>query len=199
MRETEQEYLNFFVQDTWKVGPRLTIKPGLRYEQQKLVGNLAEFQWDGNWAPRIGVTYDPRRQRPLEDLRRVGPLLREDSERPRRARAVGRCRRDPRRLLRCGADAAGAERRAGCRTDDRTVVTAGLFPADFDDTSKSTYQDEFLVGGEYEALPGLNLGVRYVYRDMPRVLEDIGSAAMVLYSQGAPGLDSVEYFITNPS
>ncbi len=78
------------------------------------------------------------------------------------------------------------------------VVTAGLFPADFDDTSKSTYQDEFLVGGEYEVAPGLNLGVRYVYRDMPRVLEDIGSAAMVLYSQGAPGLDSVEYFITNP-
>ena len=32
--------------------------PGIRYEQQKLVGNLAKFQWDGNWAARIGGTYD---------------------------------------------------------------------------------------------------------------------------------------------
>ncbi|MGH9161604.1 MAG: TonB-dependent receptor, partial [Vicinamibacteraceae bacterium] len=58
IRSTEQQYFSFFVQDTWRVGNRLTIKPGLRYEQQKLVGNLEEFTWDNNWAPRIGATYD---------------------------------------------------------------------------------------------------------------------------------------------
>jgi hypothetical protein len=36
-RTTTQRYLSFFAQDTWQMG-RLTLRPGLRYEQQKLVG-----------------------------------------------------------------------------------------------------------------------------------------------------------------
>ena len=37
-RSTTQQYTSFFAQDTWRVGDRLTIRPGIRYEQQKLVG-----------------------------------------------------------------------------------------------------------------------------------------------------------------
>src|SRR6185436_15629243 len=35
VRDTTQHYLTFFVQDAWDIGTRLTIKPGLRYEQQE--------------------------------------------------------------------------------------------------------------------------------------------------------------------
>ena len=38
-RVTTQNYRRFFVQDTWKVGNRLTINPGVRYEQETLVGD----------------------------------------------------------------------------------------------------------------------------------------------------------------
>jgi hypothetical protein len=197
VRETEQEYLNFFIQDTWKVGSRLTIKPGLRYEQQKLVGNLAEFQWDGNWAPRLGVTYDPignGRSKIYGAWGRFFAKIPNDLAARALSADAGVTRADffdagLTQIVPNGTLAAG---------QTTHLVTAGLHPADFDDTSRSTYQDEFLVGGEYEIMPSLNVGVRYIYRDMPRVLEDIGSAAMVLYSQGAPGLESVEYFITNP-
>ncbi len=65
-RQTRQQYTSFFVQDTFTLGNRLTIKPGIRYEQQKLIGQLVsatgttdnDFTLDGNWAPRIGATYD---------------------------------------------------------------------------------------------------------------------------------------------
>ncbi len=68
-RVTTQNYWSFFVQDTWRVGERLTINPGLRYEEQTLVGNLTglttlqgntidEFALKGNWAPRVGAVYD---------------------------------------------------------------------------------------------------------------------------------------------
>ena len=68
-RVTTQNYWSFFVQDTWRVGERLTINPGLRYEEQTLVGNLQElttlqgntiddFALKGNWAPRVGAVYD---------------------------------------------------------------------------------------------------------------------------------------------
>ena len=58
-RETDQKYYNFFVQDSWKVSDRLTVNPGLRYEQQSLSGTLVQdFELKNNWAPRVGVIYD---------------------------------------------------------------------------------------------------------------------------------------------
>jgi len=57
--------------------------------------------------------------------------------------------------------------------------------------------DEALVGYEREALPGMSVGIRYIHRNMPRILEDVGTAPMLAYELGLPGLDSVEYFITN--
>src|SRR4030095_3273152 len=57
--ETTQNYETFFVQDTWKVGNRLTIDPGLRYEQETLNGNvITGFDLKNNWAPRIGAAFD---------------------------------------------------------------------------------------------------------------------------------------------
>ena len=48
------------MQDTWKIGNRLTINPGIRYEQQTLTGTLVGLRRSSNnWAPRIGATYDP--------------------------------------------------------------------------------------------------------------------------------------------
>jgi len=68
---------NFFIQDTWTVGPQLTLNLGLRYEYQKLPqpgetevrgvvfsGNpnyppTQSFNQDkNNWGPRFGFTYD---------------------------------------------------------------------------------------------------------------------------------------------
>src|SRR5262249_39832836 len=58
-RHTTQENLSFFLQDTWRFG-RLTVTPGVRYDQQNLSGVLIQnFKLDNNWAPRIGATYDP--------------------------------------------------------------------------------------------------------------------------------------------
>ncbi len=57
--DTAQRYWNFFVQDSWKAGNRLTINPGLRYEQETLDGvQVKGFALKNNWAPRIGAAYD---------------------------------------------------------------------------------------------------------------------------------------------
>ena len=56
---TTQHYYNLFVQDTWKLGDRLTLTPGIRDEQQTLTGSLADLTLDGNWAPRLGIVFDP--------------------------------------------------------------------------------------------------------------------------------------------
>jgi outer membrane receptor protein involved in Fe transport len=197
VRQTEQQYTSFFAQDTWAVNDRLTVRPGIRYEQQKLTGNLADFTWDGNWAGRIGATYDVLgngRSKLYGSWGRYFAKIPNDLAARALSADAGVTRADyfdagltqpiPNGVL------------AGAQTQH--LVQAGLSPAEIDPTSKSTYQDEAIVGYEWEAFPGINIGARYIHRSMPRILEDVGTAAFVLYDLGVEGLDSVEYFITNP-
>jgi len=198
VRATEQRYTSFFLQDTWKVHPTLTIKPGIRYEQQKLVGNLADHQWDGNWAPRIGAVWDPTGQGRLKIFGNWGRYYAKvPNDLAARALSAdaGATRADYfdeslTQPVPDGVEAAGTTQH---------LLLAGLSPADFDPDSKSTYSDEWLVGGEVEVIPQLSVGVNYQHRNFGRILEDIGQAPMVAYFL-EPGdqLASVEYFITNP-
>jgi outer membrane receptor protein involved in Fe transport len=196
VRHTKQWYSSVFVQDNWDVTPRLTIRPGLRYDQQKLVGNLASFTWDGNWAPRIGATYDisgSGRSKVFGNWGRFYARIPNDLAARALSAEAGVSRVDyfdsaltqpvPNGVLAAG----------------QTIhfVTVGLSNAVIDPASKSTYLDEALIGVEREIGSGTSAGVRYVHRNMPRILEDVGTAQMVAYDLGLPGLASVKYFITN--
>src|SRR6185436_14049601 len=57
---------------------------------------------------------------------------------------------------------------------------------------------EYIVGVERELFPSTTFGVRYTYKNIGRVLEDVANAPMVAYDLGVPGLSSVEYILTNP-
>jgi outer membrane receptor for ferrienterochelin and colicin len=194
-RDTTQKYLGFFLQDTWQIGKRLTIRPGVRYDQQKLVGVLTEHKFDGNWAPRIGATYDLKGDGKAKVYASYGKFFTKiPNDLAARALSAdaGVTRADyfdanltqpvPDGVLAAGQTA--------------HFVTAGLSPSDVDPKAGATYESEFAGGVEFEAARGLNLGVRYIHRTFPRVLEDIGSAAMVLYFTG--DLNDVEYTLTNP-
>ena len=63
-RATTQRYLSFFVQDTWQVG-NLTLRPGVRFEQQTLRGRRRR-------APLPGGRDTPR---PRRRRRRHDPVL----------------------------------------------------------------------------------------------------------------------------
>lgn len=214
---TTQQYVSFFAQDTWQMG-RLTFRPGVRYEQQELVGGdpplchaddtrpglgdgtgaliRCRFKWDGNWAPRIGATYDVLgngRSKVYASWGRFYAKVPNDLAARSLSADAGVSRADYfdealSRPVPEGVLAANATRH---------FILAGLHAAEFDPDAKSTYQDEFLGGADFEVLPKTSLGLRYIHRNMPRILEDIGTAQMLLYDLDVPGLESVEYFITN--
>ncbi len=52
-------------------------------------------------------------------------------------------------------------------------IALGQTADQIDPNIKAGYVNEALVGFEYEALPGLVLGVRYIHRDIPRIVEDM--------------------------
>lgn len=195
VRETTQQYASFFLQDTWRVTDRLTIRPGVRYEQQKLVGTLEEFTWDGNWAPRVGATYDPSGTGRMKIFANYGWFF---SKIPNDLAA---------RALSADATVARADyfdaaltrpipegQLAGGQT--RHLLLGGTEAAVIDPNSKSMHKTEWVGGFEFEALPGLNLSVRYINRTLSNVIEDMGNASISLFLLGQA--DTVEFFIGNP-
>src|SRR5215208_1775572 len=197
-RETKQQYTSFFLQDTWRVGDRLTIRPGIRYEQQKLIGTLEDFKWDGNWAPRVGATYDVvgnGRSKLYANWGRFFAKIPNDLAARALSADAGVTRADYYDAALSQFVPEGVP--AGPALDTIHLRFAGLNPADFDPESKSTYLDETLVGFEFEPFTNMNLGVRWVHRRFGRILEDVGTLPMAGYFLPEGGSESVEYFITN--
>lgn len=196
VRETAQSFLAFFLQDTWKVGDRLTIRPGLRYEQQTLKGT-ASYTFSGNWAPRIGATYDPTGEGRAKVYAQWGRFFHKmpNNTAARSLTAIPDVRLadyfDPAltQPVPNGVLALGTTVHFRTASGSVSAVEPG---------SKSGYQDEFVVGAERELAQNLNVGVRYTRRDVRRIFEDIANAAMVLYFIPEANVDSLAYFLGNP-
>ena len=195
-RNTEQLYTSFFVQDTWRVNSRLTVLPGLRYEQQDLKGTLVDsFKLDNNWAPRIGVTWDPVGDGRWKIFGNYGIFY---SRVPNdlAARALSSD-------AGIGADYFDANLTnpipdgvlAGGTTTHFSIAGAGADTIDPD--VRASYLHEAIVGAEYELMRGTRVGLRYVHRNIGRVLEDVTPFPIVAANLGVPGAESVDYTLTN--
>ncbi len=195
LRTSRQRYGALFAQDKIYVDSRWTISAGLRYERQELIGDANSVTFDDNWAPRLGITWDPTGSgrmkvfasyglyfaRVPNDLALLtfgggGRVIWADYFDPELTQPVPN-----------GVEALG--------TRVHLVISSGS-PAVIAPDAKSTYIQEAVAGFEFEALPQLTLGIQYLYRDMPRVLEDVANAAAVLYFTGDS--DAAVRYIGNP-
>jgi outer membrane receptor for ferrienterochelin and colicin len=203
-RNTTQHYLNFFVQDTWEIGDRLTVKPGLRYEQQKIVGMLDEIKLDNNWAPRIGIVFDPKGDGKSKLYANWGRFYAQiPNDLAARALSaddsVSRVDYFDGNLTRPVPE--------GTLAANTTVhfLRAGQFPDFVDPNVKATYTNELLAGYEMELGHGFNVGLRYVYRNLPRTLEDVGvdadgnAVTLYQYVNDPDVAANLNYLLTNPA
>lgn len=200
-RNTKQKYLAAFVEDTWKVGDRLTIKPGLRYEEETLDGTITKgFKLNKNWAPRVGATYDVTGNGRSKVYGSYG-IFYQRIPNDLAARALSAD-------AGIGADYFDANLTqpipngvpagpAGKQTTTHYSI-AGAGADVIDPNAKITYMQEFLAGFEHQLAANMSVGVRYVHRTIPRVLEDIQPFPVVAADLGLPGADSVDYVLTNP-
>jgi outer membrane receptor protein involved in Fe transport len=206
---TTQNYWSFFVQDNWRVGERLTINPGIRYEQQTLVGatrelitlqgnTLEDFALNGNWAPRVGAVYDVLgngRSRLYGNYGRFFARVPNDLAARVLSSDAGISRADYFDANLTQPIPNGIT--AGGQTNH--YVPSGVEPSEIDENAKLSYKDEFVAGFEYEAWPNVNLGVRYIHRNIGRVLEDVAPIPVAAYDLELPGTElGVAYVLTNP-
>jgi hypothetical protein len=212
--QTKQHYGDFFVQDTFTLGDRLTIRPGVRYEQQTLVGQVIsasgttqnDLTLSGNWAPRIGATYDVMgngRSKIFANWGRFYAKIPNDLAARALSADAGISRADyydagltqpiPDGVLTVTQTPGGTPSSVTSH-----FLQSGVGADLIDPNVKSSYVDEFVTGFEFEARPNMNVGVRYIHRSIPRVLEDVGP-----YPVGACDFLGVgcsfDYTLTNPS
>ncbi len=240
---TKQKYLNWFAQDTWQIGSKLTFRPGIRWERQKLsggsgtlssgaplcydgealvgavanglgpdgIGSTAddftdgglpgincEFTWTNNWGPRLGATYDftgTGKSKLYASWGRFYVKIPNDLAARALNADAGISRAD---YFDAGLTRPVPNTVTALGTTNHFVL-AGAVPSAFTNGSKSTYSDEFVGGFEYEVARGVNLGVRYIHRNISTVLEDYATASPIMYELGVPGTEAVFYFIDNIS
>jgi hypothetical protein len=216
---TTQHYLSWFVQDSWQIAGRLTLRPGIRWERQTLIGGdpplchddeervgdggsgqgnpvRCEYTWTDNWGPRLGAVFDLTGSGRAKLFASAGRFyIKIPNDLAERAMS--------------GQPQSYADYYDAALTEPipNGVLAGGyrvhvqdvpLQPALFANDSRLTHTDEIVAGLEVEAAPGLSLGVRYIHRDMSTVLEDYAQAQPLLYYVQYPGVSEfVEYLIDN--
>ena len=219
VQKTTQHFMDFFLQDTWQVGKRLTLRPGIRYEQQKLIGSEepvichvddsgpgagdgtgapapCTMTWDNNWSPRLGATFDlfgNGKSKLFASYGRFYAKIPNDLA----ARALGTDAGVVRVDYLDSALTRPVPEGVLAAGQTRHFILAGVGASKINPDSKSTYSNEFMTGIELEVARNINLGARYIHRSMGQILEDFQPAPIVAFDLGCPGADSVEYLIDN--
>ncbi len=191
---TLTRYHAAFLQDSWSLGRRLTVRPGVRWEQQAMEGNALRYVFAANWAPRIGVIVDPtggRRSKFFANWGRFFEKIPSDiSVRSFSFESAvrGALYKDQSGTL----DLSPANFVPGGRIapsggpDALTLVAGG---------TKAQFQDEVVGGYEREFRNGFTFSGRFVYRHIRRILEDVSGINITQNNAGVPQ----QYVVANPS
>jgi hypothetical protein len=200
-RDTSQNYGAFFVEDTWQIGNRLTIRPGARYEQETLSGTLVQdFALKNNWAPRLGATWDPTgtgRAKVFGSYGRYYARVPNDlAARALSADATITADYFDSQLTQPIPNGVLAGP-LGSPTGTHYTLLGGSADT-IDPNAKLSYYNEYIVGGDYDLPHNLIVGARYIHRDIGRVLEDVQPYPVVASDLGIPGAATANYTLTNP-
>ncbi len=176
---TEQSY---FVQDTWSINPRWTVKAGLRLTEETVKGSgefsltlggvttdytPSQYTFDGNLAPRLGVTWDVLGNGKSRLYANWGRYY----ERVPNDLAVRAFSNE------VGISRANFSDRA-LTTQVGTSIVQGIQPSTVVDGTKLPYEDELSGGFAFEVTPTSSFEVRAIYRTQGRALEDMQVTAI---------------------
>lgn len=222
--DTRGNYNAGYVQDTWRVNKYITALLGLRMEQERVIGSPNSvtnaryaYSFTDQWAPRLGVTVDPTGKGnikvyynygrffeflPLDAAERsLSQELDFTGARFAPAFTVNALGQrivtlspngapipviDNAHLLSGTAAAGGLTNAIATSASDLSAITAG---------TKLGFQDEHIIGADFQLPHNFVLSVRYQYRNLKRAIEDMA----VLSPEAANAGIGQTFFIGNPS
>ncbi|HVK89289.1 MAG TPA: TonB-dependent receptor [Kofleriaceae bacterium] len=219
--DTSSRSIGAYVQDQWQIFPNLTANLGLRWEQQ--VGYVADqlknqvtpegeyigekaFSLDKNFAPRVGLIYDPTKEGKSKIFGHYGWFY-ENIPMDMNVRAFGgeitsfrliNANRytpssgnyDPNCDVDHTATTAGQqllEKLNQCTDVAQQAVLGGGAGSFITPGLKAQRTDELVFGAEYQILPEFKVGANFVHRTLPTVIEDISFDGANTYLITNPG------------
>jgi outer membrane receptor protein involved in Fe transport len=212
--------LAWFAQDAWKLTPNVTLNLGLRYEEQWLdsANNVAiagesdaeactalgecrtvdRLKLKNNWAPRLGLSWDPMRNGKSKIYGFWGRFF-EAIPLNMNIRAInGERYVIPQWVSNNAVTTSNWFNPNGSplatngpyivrRTSNLVLVTP------LDEDLKTQFEDQFILGAEYQFRPAWSFGARFVDRELRRIVEDIGT-----FTDPTDPLALTGYVIGNP-
>lgn len=181
--EPETDNTSFYVQDSWRVMPNLTLNLGVRLENQVIKGRTGEanIDIDDSWAPRLGVIWDVMnngRSKLYANFGRFYETIPMDIN----IRAFG----GEVSVFSYNFDPTAGNYLPDPTAPSRTSTLGGhITPVDPD--LKGQYIDEYLLGYEQEVVPNLSVGIKGTYRNLGRVIEDFLIPGTGDYAIANPG------------
>lgn len=199
--DTKTEYVSMFLQDQWSPVDTVTLSLGVRAEQQRMVGSgegaqSYTFKLKDNIAPRVGAAWDftgRGRGKFYGHYGRFYEKIPNDLAVRSLSYQVGLSR----------ADFLDEELTQQIPEDQVPVggstvhyQVLGSEPTQIAPDTKSQYQDEWVLGAEYEVIRNWNMGMRWIHRELGRVLEDYQTGTAEGIATGSE--DFGTYVIGNP-
>jgi hypothetical protein len=197
-----------FANDSWVVNKHLSFSLGVRWEQYRMAGVQDHYTFTHNWAPRLGVIYDPwgdrktkiflnyaqyNYQMPLDAaIRSLSSEL--DMTNLRFAPIV-----NADNTISVVPDAAHLLNGLPGGTGGAAIISAqaGGNLEGFAPGTKMQRETEYVAGIEREIGKGFVIAARYVDRRLNRVVEDMGGVSPEAADFGPP-LNQF-FLIGNPS
>ncbi|MBK9034034.1 MAG: TonB-dependent receptor [Myxococcales bacterium] len=204
--DTTNRNIGLYLQDSWTIRPNITINAGVRWEKQtgyvadSLVGSASpegeitpESAYDlaNMIAPRVGVIWDPTAEGRSKIMAHWGRFY-ESVPMDINVRAFGgeitdfsttNCptlngRND---VTQAELDACDAYRPGNSQLGDGAEYVAP--------SMEGQYTDELILGAEYELMADFKMGLNFVSRNMPRIIEDMSTDGGGHYIIANPGED----------
>ena len=158
-------------------------------------GKASRYMFSPNWAPRIGVMFDPTGHRNTKIFANWGrffekiPLdiaVRSFSFESSVRGALYKDQQGTVDLSPANYISGRARSASPGGPDAQTLVAGG---------TKSQYQDEVVAGVESRSGRATTVGGRFIYRHLRRILEDVSGVNVTQYLAGVPQ----QYVVANPS
>jgi len=223
------KYHALYINDSWQMSKYATLNVGLRWEQQRLIGNVASKVFNDMWSPRIGFIVDPKGDRKTKIYANFGryafvlPLDAAVRELSSEDDVLGAHWAPASKTTGCPA---GTPAGAPCVLTDAngnpdyanlfvptpahllnnasggigSAVKIGISGGEpFQPGVRMEYTDEFVVGAEHQFRGGIIGSVRYIDRRLKRVIEDEGGISVEQFNALANNNGALNYFIGNPN
>ncbi|NMP31607.1 TonB-dependent receptor [Thalassotalea sp. M1531] len=210
--DSEVESTAFYIQDTWQVTDDLVLNLGLRYsEMHNTVSDGRKYvDVDGQWAPRVQAIYDIDGEGTSKVFFTYGRYYQPVSANMNITQ--GGARRDVHYYYHVGETDSngeivltpdGSPSTGALVTPDGVVIQPGISEPSLiaSDNIESMYSDEFTLGYERELENNMVFGIRGIYRDLGRSIEDTDYGPVINKYFEANGIDadaSWTYVLANP-